>query len=68
MVRLGDGTEESHRRMQPRGRPAVAVYTGELFEMDEVDRAMVERGVGVDLAALRQPWLDLVRGPWRRRR
>ena len=36
------------------------VYTGELFETDEVDRARIGRGIAVDLAALRQPWLELV--------
>ncbi len=36
------------------------MYTGELFEMDAVDAEMVERGIGVDLAALREAWLDCV--------
>lgn len=59
VVRLGDGTEESHRRMQK----AVNIlwpYTGELFEMDEVDTALLRTGVGSDLALLRQPWLEHV--------
>jgi ring-1,2-phenylacetyl-CoA epoxidase subunit PaaC len=54
IVRLGDGTEESHRRAQA-AVDHLWVYTGELFETDEVDRA-----AGVDPTALRQPWLDLV--------
>jgi len=60
VLRLGNGTEESHRRMR-RAVELLWPFTGELFEMDEVDRAMVERSIGVDLAALRQPWLDIVR-------
>lgn len=55
VIRLGDGTEESHRRLQT----AVAdlwPYTGELFEMDDIDREMLEFGIGSDLAALREPW------------
>jgi ring-1,2-phenylacetyl-CoA epoxidase subunit PaaC len=59
VVRLGDGTEESHRRMQK----AVNIlwpYTGELFEMDEVDDALLRPGIAADLAALRQPWLEHV--------
>jgi ring-1,2-phenylacetyl-CoA epoxidase subunit PaaC len=60
VVRLGDGTEDSHRRMR-RAVDQLWPFTGELFEMDEVDRAMVERGIAVDLAGLRDRWLDLVR-------
>jgi ring-1,2-phenylacetyl-CoA epoxidase subunit PaaC len=59
IVRLGDGTEESHRRAQ-RAVDQLWPFTGELFEMDEVDRTLVERGVAVDLAALRPAWLELV--------
>jgi ring-1,2-phenylacetyl-CoA epoxidase subunit PaaC len=59
MVRLGDGTEESHRRMQ-KAVDTLWVYTGEMFEMDEVDQALLDSGVAVDLAALREPWLEHV--------
>ncbi|MGP3952164.1 1,2-phenylacetyl-CoA epoxidase subunit PaaC [Streptomyces sp. 7N604] len=50
-LRLGDGTPESHDRMQ-RGLDALWRYTGELFE--PVD------GVAVDWDALRQRWLASV--------
>lgn len=59
VVRLGDGTEESHRRMQ-KAVDLLWVYTGEMFEMDEVDQALVAEGVGADLAGLREPWLEHV--------
>lgn len=59
IVRLGDGTDESHRRMQA-AVDRLWPYTGELFEADAVDRALVEAGVAPDLAAFRQPWLDHV--------
>jgi ring-1,2-phenylacetyl-CoA epoxidase subunit PaaC len=59
VIRLGDGTEESHRRVQ-KAVDLLWVYTGEMFEMDEVDRALLASGVGVDLAALREPWLEHV--------
>jgi ring-1,2-phenylacetyl-CoA epoxidase subunit PaaC len=59
IIRLGDGTEESHRRVQNAAN-FLWVYTGELFETNEVDRALLEQGIAVDLATLRQPWLDLV--------
>jgi ring-1,2-phenylacetyl-CoA epoxidase subunit PaaC len=55
MVRLGDGTEESHHRAQA-AVDALWRYTAELFEGDELDAAMVAAGVGVDLATLRADW------------
>lgn len=54
-LRLGDGTEESHRRAQD-ALDDLWRYTGELFEMDAVDREMVEQGLGADLAALEPRW------------
>ncbi len=57
--RLGDGTSESHRRMQS-AVDDLWVFTGELFEMDAVDAEMLERGIGVDLEDLRPPWLSQV--------
>ena len=54
-IRLGDGTEESHRRMQA-GLQAVWGFTPELFAMDAVDEAMLAAGVGADLAALKPEW------------
>ena len=60
MVRLGDGTSESHERMQ-RAACELWRYTGELFLGDEVDAAMASRGIGFDPALLRQPWLERVR-------
>lgn len=60
ILRLGDGTEESHRRMQA-AIDDLWMYTGELFESDEVDQAMARDGLGPDLAALHEPWLGLVR-------
>ena len=59
VVRLGDGTDESHKRMID-AIDALWMYTGEMFEMDEVDTAMSEAGVGVDKAALRDKWNKIV--------
>jgi ring-1,2-phenylacetyl-CoA epoxidase subunit PaaC len=50
-LRLGDGTQESHRRMQD-ALGGLWRYTGELFEPLE--------GLAVDLPALRGPWLQRV--------
>ncbi|HJU74004.1 MAG TPA: 1,2-phenylacetyl-CoA epoxidase subunit PaaC [Gemmatimonadaceae bacterium] len=56
---LGDGTQESHTRAQ-RALDDLWRFTPELFLADEVDRAVLERGIGHDPEALRQPWLDTV--------
>ncbi len=55
MVRLGDGTEESHRRAQDAVDDLWA-YTGEMFAVDESERALIERGVAVDPATLHPQW------------
>jgi ring-1,2-phenylacetyl-CoA epoxidase subunit PaaC len=55
VIRLGDGTAESHGRMQ-RAIDEIWMFTGELFDVDEVDRAMIEAGIGTDAAKLRPAW------------
>ncbi len=56
LVRLGDGTEESHRRAQD-AIDLLWPYTGELFEVDETLRGLIERGMAPDPAALHDGWL-----------
>lgn len=60
VVRLGDGTAESHAKMQAAIDDAWR-FTGELFADDAVDQDVASRGIGCELAALRQPWLAHVR-------
>ena len=55
VIRLGDGTEESHQRMQEAINERWA-YTGELLTMSAVDIAMQQQGIGVDLEAIRHLW------------
>lgn len=57
VIRLGDGTAESHRRMQ-RALDDIWMFTGELFEVDHVDRAVIEAGIGTDASKLRPAWND----------
>lgn len=57
VVRLGDGTAESHRRMQ-RALDDLWMYTGELFTTDEVDAAMQACGVVGDLGPLQAAWRE----------
>jgi ring-1,2-phenylacetyl-CoA epoxidase subunit PaaC len=59
LIRLGDGTETSRERAQ-RAVNELWRFTGELFLGDNVDAEMVERGIGIDPAALREPWLERV--------
>ena len=59
VIRLGDGTGESHDRMQA-AIDDLWTYTGELFEMDATDVALVATGVGCDLAALAPVWRERV--------
>ena len=55
VIRLGDGTQESHARMQ-REIDEAWMFTGELFAMDVVDRDMGEAGIGADRGALKPGW------------
>jgi ring-1,2-phenylacetyl-CoA epoxidase subunit PaaC len=55
MLRLGDGTEESHDRMQ-RAVDELWGYTPELFEMDELEQELADAGIAVDAAALKEGW------------
>ncbi|MCX2971406.1 MULTISPECIES: 1,2-phenylacetyl-CoA epoxidase subunit PaaC [Streptomyces] len=57
--RLGDGTEESHRRMRA-GVAAVWPYTHDLFAADPLAARLAAEGVGVDPAELRPEWLATV--------
>lgn len=51
VISLGDGTHESHRRMQA-ALDLLWPYIGELLTPDAVDHAAQEAGIGPDLAAL----------------
>ena len=59
MLRLGDGTEESHARVQ-RALDGLWRFTGELFENDNIDNEVAELGALVDRAAVRSRWNELV--------
>jgi ring-1,2-phenylacetyl-CoA epoxidase subunit PaaC len=59
MVRLGDGTDESHRRAQTAVDDLWA-YTGEMFEVDVSERGLIDAGIAIDPATLRQGWLETV--------
>jgi ring-1,2-phenylacetyl-CoA epoxidase subunit PaaC len=52
VVRLGDGTDESHRRMQS-ALDLLWPYVGEMFMDDDADRALADRGVAPLPSSLR---------------
>lgn len=60
VVRLGDGTAESHARTQA-ALNALWRYTDELFATDRVDDAVAAHGIVVDHAARRALWDGMVR-------
>jgi ring-1,2-phenylacetyl-CoA epoxidase subunit PaaC len=55
MAKLGDGTEESHRRLQE-AVDALWRYTGEMFIADDVDRAATVAGIGIDPSQIEAAW------------
>jgi len=55
VVRLGDGTEESHARMQT-ALNELWPYTAEMFTTDAVEQEAVAVDIGVANAALQAPW------------
>ena len=57
LMRLGDGTEESHERVQT-ALVALWPLTVELFAEDDLDRAMAECGIAPRLADVQTAWLD----------
>lgn len=58
-MRLGDGTEESHRRMQE-GLNSLWMYTNDLFATTESDQLLVEAGIIPDVPALKSKWLETI--------
>lgn len=54
-IRLGDGTAESKERIQE-AFDDLWMYSGELFEMDEVDAMLVEAGIAPDLNKIKDQW------------
>jgi len=55
LIRLGDGTAESHRRAQD-ALDNLWPYTGELFAVTEADVTLIAGGTIVDPASLRATW------------
>lgn len=59
VIRLGDGTDESHRRTQA-AVDELWSFTGELFHADASDAGLISVGVAVDPESLRGRWMETV--------
>lgn len=59
VLRLGDGTEESHKRTQ-KAVEQLWGYTHEMFDMDETEQLLADAGIGVDVSKLRDVWHKMV--------
>ncbi|OGB72389.1 MAG: phenylacetate-CoA oxygenase subunit PaaI [Burkholderiales bacterium RIFOXYC12_FULL_65_23] len=59
LVRLGDGTDDSHARVQA-ALDHLMPYTQEFWTGSSMEAAAVAAGVGVDVAALKSDWDQLV--------
>ena len=59
VIRLGDGTQESKDKIQ-KSLNNIWKYTGEFFEMDELDKKMLKEKIGVNNKNLKKEWDKLV--------
>lgn len=59
VVGLGDGTEESHARMQE-ALDYLWPYVGEIFDTDEADDILAEAGVAPHPSSLKDEYYDLI--------
>jgi ring-1,2-phenylacetyl-CoA epoxidase subunit PaaC len=59
IIRLGDGTEESHTRAQA-AIDRLWAFTGEMFAVDGSERGLIDAGIAIDPAGLRDRWLRMV--------
>ena len=55
IIRLGDGTDESRGRTQA-ALDELWPFTGEMFQVDQIDRVLIEVGIAVDPAPLKAVW------------
>jgi len=57
LIRLGDGTEDSHARVQA-ALELLWPYTVELFAEDDLDRLMADSGIAPRLPEVRAAWIQ----------
>lgn len=59
VLRLGDGTEESHQRIQ-NAFEELWRFTGEMFQPDEVEKRLAAQEIVTDSARLKPKWKKMV--------
>jgi len=59
IIRLGDGTEESHARAQSAIGDLWA-FTGEMFAIDDAERGLIDKGAAIDPTSLLPQWRMMV--------
>lgn len=59
VIRLGDGTDESHNHIQ-QAFDHLWIFVEELFEEDAVDAAIIQAGIGPSVKSLRPAWDTMV--------
>jgi ring-1,2-phenylacetyl-CoA epoxidase subunit PaaC len=59
IMRMGDGTAESHTRIQT-AIDALWMYVGEMFTPDALELRLIEAGIAADTPALHAPWRQRV--------
>jgi ring-1,2-phenylacetyl-CoA epoxidase subunit PaaC len=59
VTRLGNGTEESHRRMIDAINNLWA-YTGEMFVSADYEIEVAKMGIGIDTASLKEEWINKI--------
>jgi len=60
MYRLGDGTAESHERLQ-QAIDSLWMFTSDLFDMDEVDQFLIKEDIAPDLSIVKGKWEEHVK-------
>ncbi len=65
VVRLGQGTEESKRRLES-AFAELWMYTGELFEMTETDENLIQAGIAFSLNEVQTKWRQSVEDTFKR--
>lgn len=60
VIRLGDGTKQSHERIQNSANE-IWRFTAEMFETDGVEQALIADNIAIDPKDIHQEWLDYIK-------
>ena len=59
IIRLGDGTAESHKKVQS-AIDNLWMFTNELFEMNQTDNKMLAEKIGVNCLSIKAEWKQII--------